>query len=148
MKAEDIKIEDITIEYKGKKTALNPRLIERQNVSKEGVKKLVEIHLERLKIEDEMENTDDPTLLHELALKRQNTEYRLQKVWGFPENSDYHRWWEVPKCKCPWMDNSDNYPTKYRIIRDDCPVHGKIPKKKNIFQKIVDFFKKISISIA
>ena len=137
----------LVVEYKGRGMTLNSQLIEQQKVSEAGIAKLKELHLERMMLEDEMSNTDDPVRLHVMAQEREHIEFRLQRVWGFPENSDYHRWWEVPKCVCPWMDNSDNYPTKYRIVRGDCPVHGTLPKKKNFFQKIIDFFRKISIEI-
>jgi len=137
----------LVVEYKDKGMILNPRLIKQQKVSDAGIAKLKEIHLERMMLEEEMENTDDPVRLHIMAQEREHIEYRLQRVWGFPEDSDYHRWWEVPKCVCPKMDNADDYPTKYRIIRGDCPVHGQLPEKKNLFQKIINFFKKFSIEL-
>ena len=137
----------LVVEYKDKGMILNPRLIKQQKVSDAGIGKLKEIHLERMMLEDEMENTDDPVRLHVMAQEREHIEYRLQRVWGFPEDSAYHRWWEVPKCVCPRLDNSDDYPSKYRIVRGDCPVHGNLPKKKNLFQKIINFFRKFSIEL-
>jgi len=106
-----------------------------------GIEKLKEIHIERMKLEEQMENTNDPILLHKFAQKREQIEYRLQKVWGFPEDSNYHRWWEVPKCTCPRLDNLDNYPTKYRNIDLQCPVHGKLPEKTSLFKRILKFLK-------
>lgn len=136
-------IKNLTVEYKGKGITLNPRFIDQQGIDKEGIEKLKEIHFERMQIEDEMENTDDPVLLHELAKKRENAEFKLQEAWGFPQDANYHRWWEVPKCICPKMDNEDNYGTEYRIIRDDCPVHSTSSKKKGFFERVWNFLKKI-----
>ena len=138
--------QNLIVEYKDKGMILNPGMIKRQGVDEAGIEKLKEIHLERLKLEDEMANTDDAVRLHVLAQEWEHIQFRLQKVWGFPEDSDYHRWWEVPKCVCPWMDNSDDHPTKYRTVRMDCPVHGQLPET-NWFRKIMNYLKKkISIS--
>lgn len=56
----------------------------------------------------------------------QDLEYRLQDLWGFNKDSNYHTWWlECRTCTCPKADNKD--PLYYghgKIINQDCPVHG------------------------
>ena len=52
-------------------------------------------------------------------------EYDMQRVWGFRQDINCHTWWyRVPNCNCPKMDNADPL-MPGRIIREDCPVHGK-----------------------
>ena len=72
-----------------------------------------------------MEKAEDRITLRLLNKSIQEIDFKLQELWGFPINSNYHRWWEVPKCLCPDMDNRERYGTKYRVTRGDCPIHGK-----------------------
>jgi hypothetical protein len=75
---------------------------------------------------EKMKKTDDKSELKELAYTIENIEFMMQEAWGFPKDSNYHtHWFELPKCICPKMDNKDSYGTPYRVIRVDCPVHGK-----------------------
>jgi len=60
----------------------------------------------------------------EYAAKWEQNEYRLQALWGFPLDSKYHKFWEMPGCTCPKMDNDDAYPTGYYTRSGDCPLHG------------------------
>jgi len=55
-------------------------------------------------------------------------EYRLQKLWGFPVNKNMHRFWTLPHCSCPKMDNEDRYGTIYHIINQSCVLHGESKK--------------------
>ena len=52
-------------------------------------------------------------------------ERSLQKLWGFEENDNYIKWWNVPKCGCPKLDNEDAYPTGYYTTSGNCLIHGK-----------------------
>ncbi len=54
-----------------------------------------------------------------------NIQFELQKQWGFKEDINYHKWWYLPKCRCPKMDNEDFWPTGYYVKVEDCPLHGK-----------------------
>ena len=51
-------------------------------------------------------------------------EYTLQRLWGFEENANMHRFWEYPYCTCPKLDNEDRYGTSSYIVSRDCPIHG------------------------
>lgn len=52
-------------------------------------------------------------------------EYTLQSLWGFPLDSDYHRYWkEIDGCLCPKMDNEDPIYFGQRVINSQCPYHG------------------------
>ena len=47
-------------------------------------------------------------------------QYKLQDAWGFERDSNYHRFWDLPHCTCPVMDNNDAYPTKYTMVHSGC----------------------------
>ncbi len=121
--------EELQVTFEKKTILLNGLLIERQETDEETVKKLKAAHYHRLEVITKMEQTDEKLSLRLLNEEIERIDFELQKLWGFPENSNYHRWWEVPKCVCPKMDNRDNYGTKYRIIVENCPIHSL--KKEN-----------------
>lgn len=53
------------------------------------------------------------------------TEFTIQKLWKFQPDPNYHRmWFEDPKCSCPNMDNKDRLGTPYKIINEECKLHG------------------------
>ena len=54
----------------------------------------------------------------------EKNEYQLQELWGFPKDSNYHKFWEMAGCTCPNMDTEDAYPTGYYVRVGDCPLHG------------------------
>ena len=125
--------EDLIAEFAGRVVRLNPKLLREKNITDpETIKKIVNSHVDKLKIFAEMDKTDDVIELHGFAKQIENLEFVQQDLWGFPRNSNYHYWNKVPKCTCPRMDNADTYGTKYRNIDMQCPVHGEIekPKKK------------------
>lgn len=51
-------------------------------------------------------------------------EFELQKLWGFPEDQQYHKFWKMQGCTCPKMDNEDAYPTGFYVNNGSCPLHG------------------------
>lgn len=58
-------------------------------------------------------------------------EFGLQKLWGFPLDYDWHRFWEIPGCACPKMDNEDRYPYGNYIINQKCRIHGEDNAKQD-----------------
>lgn len=53
------------------------------------------------------------------------TEYRLQALWNFTADSNFHSYWfKMPHCTCPYMDNQERIGTGMFIISGDCPLHG------------------------
>lgn len=51
-------------------------------------------------------------------------EEELQKLWGFPVDINYYKFWEVGGCVCSKIDNSDNYPHGYYVVNNSCWLHG------------------------
>jgi len=117
--------EDLLVKHNGKPTmVLNENLLNSQNAwaNLEAIKS---VHQTRLKLEDLMKKTRNKTTLQLYDDLYTLLEFRLQELWGFARNANYHRFWERPKCKCPTMDNEDMYP--YRgVMSGGCPLHWRI----------------------
>lgn len=129
-------------EYNGKKVYLNEKLIKQRKLTKEQIENIKNLHVQKLKVISEMELTNDIDKLHHLAEEIENIEFQLQKNWGFEQNRNFHYWWLVPKCTCPDHDNIDRYGTPYRVISQDCPVHGQIKiEKDNLFKRLLKIIK-------
>lgn len=134
----------LTVKYKDKAIVLNINLIKKQGLENniERIEQLKQSHIEKMMLFEQMKQTDDRIKLHELAGSVEQLEYHQQYLWGFPLNSNMHRWFEVPKCACPKQDNIDRMGTNYKIYDYNCPVHGKLPEvKKTWKQRIMSIFK-------
>jgi len=58
-------------------------------------------------------------------------EFLMQRAWGFEEDAAFHTWWyQAPHCTCPPIDNAERFGSKNKVIRQDCPLHGKIVKNE------------------
>jgi hypothetical protein len=110
--------------YKDKQYYLNEKLCHVQKISDATLYNIVQKHIQKLMIFEQMEETDDPQTLKDLSNIVTDIEFDLQELWGFPLDINFHRWYDIPKCSCPKMDNSENIGTKYRIISGACPIHG------------------------
>ncbi len=102
---------------------LNKHLFDRQ-LCWENLEAIKEVHALKLLFYAVIEETTDRKLLKELALDITLCEFELQRLWKFTEDVKFHRFWEVPKCVCPKLDNNDNYPTGYYMVSTTCPLHG------------------------
>lgn len=97
-----------------------------KNGKKDNLEKLKRVYIELFKTFEKMENIDNPVILYYLNEDITEIEYKLQELWGFTKDSNYHSYWfQCPKCTCPKMDNNDAIGTKYRYYDIDCIVHGK-----------------------
>jgi len=105
-------------------TYLNSRLAEKQNLSAEDIEMLKDTHVMRALIFQAMERTDDATELRSFAKMFENLEYLQQELWKFEKNKNFHRWFEVPKCSCPKLDNLDRIGHDYNLIDLSCIIHG------------------------
>ena len=99
-------------------------LINRQKVSPDDVEKIKSLHCIRFYFYDLIELSTDKAEIRRFAKIITQVEFQLQKLWKFNQNEDYHRWFEIPKCSCPKIDNSDYLGSGYRVVNPDCIVHG------------------------
>lgn len=98
--------------------------IEEERISnKKNLDKLKNCLLEKLKIYDIIENSDDN--LHQYYKKLTDIEYNMQVLYGEKEDISDHRFWETPKCTCPKIDNLELYPSNDYIFDEKCPIHKK-----------------------
>jgi hypothetical protein len=106
---------------------LNQKLVEQQELSQHEVQYIETLHEVRLRHIGEMsfldpkENQDQ---LLELAGKIRTLDFQLQEAWHFPQDENFHRFWELPHCSCPKMDNEDRWGTEYMIRSVECIFHG------------------------
>lgn len=102
---------------------INMRLLAEQQAV-ENIEEIIKKHKERIDLFSFMEVEDNLTLLRKYDDLCTFLEYELQRLWKFPEDARYHRFWERPKCTCPKMDNMDSYPYMF-YINGNCPLHGR-----------------------
>jgi hypothetical protein len=99
-------------------------LVRQQKVSPDDVKRIVKLQTLRKYFYDFIELSDDKEEIRRLDKIITQIEFQLQKLWGFPQDRNHHRWFDVPKCSCPKWDNADNIGSEYRIINPNCILHG------------------------
>ncbi len=100
---------------------LNKALLLKQGIDKE---------TEAL-LEDEYNFLDsvlrEPEYYTDPVAEIEKREFNLQRLWGFPQDRNYHRYWAHIKgctCKLHQMDNADRWGTPYRVISQSCHWHG------------------------
>jgi hypothetical protein len=116
--------EKYLVKFKDTQYYLNDKLAKSRKISDETLKQIVHWHKAKLAIFEQMRGTDDSDELKKCAKLVQECEYNLQQLWGFPLDSNYHHFWEVPGCKCPKIDNMERLGVPYKVIVSDCPIHG------------------------
>lgn len=121
-------IDPVICDSSGKKVMkLNPMLIDRQNLSAVEVQEIKDLHLVRLQLLKEMSEFDVEDDLEQIvtwALFHEENQFALQKAWRFPQDRNFHDWFEVPHCSCPKLDNLDRKGTKYQVMDPCCPIHN------------------------
>lgn len=122
---DDIRYSQLVVEYQGEpKLTLNRRLLDSQDCW-DNLETIKSLHRDRFRIEESLGVVNDIDQLNILTNKWTEVQYNLQTAWGFEMNSNFHRFWEIPACTCPSMDNMDRYPTKDYLISDNCKLHGR-----------------------
>lgn len=110
-----------------KKTSqiLNDRLIKQQDLNDTDVKNIHKLHSIKNCFIDIMEKEDCQNKLKLMSRLVTQIEFQLQKAWKFEQDQTFHRFWELPKCSCPKLDNEDLSGTGHRYINPNCLYHGK-----------------------
>jgi hypothetical protein len=110
--------------FKKRTIVLNSNLIVRQRIDDLTVDRIKKLHTIKNCFLDLMHLENDSKKLKDLTSKITQIEFQLQKLWNFPQDEYYHRFWELPKCECPKMDNIECYGTGHRYINPQCRLHG------------------------
>jgi hypothetical protein len=103
---------------------LNSRLVANQGLLKEEIDEILKLHRVRNCCLTLMEISDNKEDLRYLCGVVTQIDFQLQRIWKFKVDSNYHRFWELPKCECPKLDNMDVYGSGHRYIYPGCPLHG------------------------
>lgn len=111
------------VKYGKRKMWLNPHFLER-NKAEENIELIKELFVKKFKLFSRMDRSDKKETLMRLAEEVTQNEFEIQKAFNFEPNINFHRFWELPKCKCPHMDNQDMWGTGRFIYTEHCPIHG------------------------
>ena len=114
----------LTIEHEGRSYQLSPGFLTTRDAWK-NLEKIKTLIFNKLKIYSQMQNTDDRSLLKALAKKVEANELKIQKNFNLRPDKNFHRFWEMPKCSCPWVDNSDYWGSPTSFHNSNCLIHGK-----------------------
>jgi hypothetical protein len=115
---------DLDINHDELKIRLNKNLVQKQNLSQVEVDYIKNLHIKSYEICKEIKKTDDTSKLKQLASEWEENQFLLQIAWGFNPDRNYHKFWELPKCDCPSMDNDDKYPYGNYYKSGGCLLHG------------------------
>lgn len=126
MEQEVFSREDLTVMVGNCGCVLSASLICQQGLSREEVEYVKHLHKLRLEVEEQMRIAPTKHILRGFNSCWTDLQFLLQDAWKFPRDSTRHRFWEVPRCSCPRMDNEDSYPNRYYTISCNCEVHGDI----------------------
>lgn len=110
-------------------TVLNESLAKRQKITDAQLEALKLTHQLRWMLFEIAKDTKEPLQLKMLAALFDSLESEQQELWNFPRDVNFHYFFEFPGCTCPKMDNRERLGTPYRIIAQDCPIHGSNLKK-------------------
>lgn len=103
---------------------LNKRLAEKQGVSSEELQALIQTHVVKHHLFNTARSTKNPDILKKLAEAFELLEFEQQKLWHFPQDYKFHRWFDFPGCECPKIDNQENIGFDRKIYVGSCPIHG------------------------
>ena len=116
-------VDELTVKFGKRKTVLNSNFLKANN-AEENLELIKKLFMKKFKLFSRMDRSTKKETLMKLAEEVKQNEFEIQKAFNFEPNYDFHRWWELPKCKCPIMDNQDWWGTSRNIHTADCPIHG------------------------
>lgn len=111
------------------KHLINTALVKQAQINDLVLAKIKTMHHEREDLFDLMKVMDPKEDQKSLAIcgaEFHKIEAQLQTLWGFKQDVNYHKFWKLPHCECPMLDNEDAYPRGFYGYSNACPVHGKV----------------------
>ncbi len=103
---------------------MNLQLAKQRNLSDESIELIKDLHRQRTKLMGRAKRFKKADTIRRLAKEATALEYRLQEAWGFPLDARFHKFWLLPHCSCPQMDNEERYGTGYAVYSSECLIHG------------------------
>lgn len=128
-----------TASFDGRSIQLNEFLLIKNNVSNENIEKLLNSHLELMKLKSHGWKLDPEVNIDELkSINARMSEifFEQQSLWGFEKDQELHEFWTAPHCTCPKNDNKEEWLNKlssknkgnnftaHYNIKKTCPIHG------------------------
>lgn len=90
--------------------------------NKSNLEKIKNCFIEKFKVWEDIENSEEKDLTI-FDKKLTDIEFNIQTLYGIDEDINYHRFWEIPKCTCPKIDNSLKFPKGDYDYDEECPIH-------------------------
>lgn len=107
---------------------INLTLAEKQGLSTETILEIERLHHFRDTLHNAIPlllGAKQRGLVYEVGQMLFSIEEELQKLWGFPVDSGYYKFWDVHLCQCPKYDNDDKFPVGNYYINKGCWLHSK-----------------------
>lgn len=112
---------------------INYKLALKQNLNDDDIQKIELLHLVRQQVHKALfDGALNPT--NAVGMMLQSLDSDLQTLWRFEKNDRFYKWWWVPTCTCPKIDNDDAYPCGYYTTNMSCPLHGEAAKVGEIYE--------------
>lgn len=131
--------DDLVVESFERRMTLNPRFLTQQNAWG-NLEKLKQCFSMKFHIMDMMEQLEDEADIRIMDRTLQDIEFRIQELFNFPPNKNFHRFWERPHCTCPRLDNQDSWGTNHIVVNMGCIVHGKAQEIRKEEKRLFDTY--------
>jgi hypothetical protein len=102
----------------------NTTLAKRQGVDETACKVINHLHILRDYLNDSVAYEDDADHKKAIYSLWFENEKLLQKLWNFPEDENYIKFWTFSACSCPKEDNEERFPIGNYIQHSSCPIHA------------------------
>ena len=123
-KREYLKTLNRVVHFESDTTELNLKLIQSNDLTKQQIDNILEIHKERMELFSRQSEFDNRIKLNRFNDLVEKMEFALQEEWGFKLDKNYHTWWfQVPNCSCSHHINISTFGKPERFVNDCCPIH-------------------------
>ena len=103
--------------------SVNLSLAKKYGLSRDSVIMISSLHQQRQVIFEALQSGEfKPS--KRLNSMLESIEESLQLQWFNKVDMKYYRFWDIPKCVCPKVDNTERYPYGNYIISENCKFHG------------------------
>lgn len=102
---------------------INPYFLDKTKAW-DNVEEIKDLYKKKFLLFNKMVQTENKEDLKKMAKEVEDTELEIQELFNFPKSRDHFRFWEMPKCECPVMDNQERWGTPYAVYTESCPIHG------------------------
>lgn len=133
--------DDYVVESNSRRMVINPVFLKKHGAegNLEEIKRTFALKFHLMDLMDKLE--DEPSLrVMDRAL--QDLEFRIQELFNFTPDRNFHRFWERPHCLCPKMDNQDSWGTGHAIFNMGCPLHGKKEEIKEEERRLFESYRR------